>query len=533
MSESTRQPAESASEVQFQRALQHYEGRQFDEAASLLVVILNDNPEHLPALQVLAAIRRFQGRSEESLALLQKLVDCDPNSAEARNSLANTLNVLGRKADAIEQYRAAVSLRGDFPEAYLNLGNSLSDLGSYDDAAGAYQAAIAHRSGYVEAYTKLGFVLDRLNRPVDALASFSAAASLDPQSRFGYINLGMALNNLNRHEEALSLFQRARQLHPDSPELAFNESITRLAMGDFERGLPLYEARKRIPDHRITPREFSQPTWDGRSVIAGKTMFLYAEQGLGDTILFARFIEQIVEKGARVILEVQKPLVGLMSAVPGVSQVLTASDALPDFDEHAPLGSLPLLFETTVESIPAATPYLQAPRRPDIMSGRHKSEDKRPLVGVCWAGNPDYPTDYKRSIPLSIFQRLLRRPDVRFISLQLDFRSGDDSILADFANIDLSAIRKATGMADTAALISKLDLVITVDTSIGHLAGALGRPVWILLPFYAAWMWMRDRTDSPWYPTVRLFRQDKPGDWDDVVKRVSQALHAQTSAFAT
>jgi ADP-heptose:LPS heptosyltransferase len=241
-------------------------------------------------------------------------------------------------------------------------------------------------------------------------------------------------------------------------------------------------------------------------------------------ILLSRFVPLAIQRGARVVLEVQAPLMGLMSAIPGVAQVVGYGDALPAFDLHAPIASLPMLFQTTVESIPARTPYLTAPNESAAIVDLEKPGDGRPLVGVCWAGNPSYSNDHNRSIPLSIFERLFEVADVRFICLQQNLRSGDDAILARRGNIDLTSVHKGGTLEDTAALISRLDLVITVDTAISHLAGALGRPVWILLPFSAYWVWLRERTDSPWYPTARLFRQSAIGDWKGVMERVAGEL---------
>jgi len=526
MAEPSQTAAPNPWEPVFQQAVQFHASGQLAEAASLFVAILEYNPSHFPSLQRLTAIRRHQGRLDESLALLQSAVDLYPNSAEARNSLGNTLNALGNRHEAIQQYQHAIALRENFPEAHLNLANSLKSLGRFDEAAAAYQQAIALRPDYVDAHTNLGGVLDRLNRPDDSLASFSAALSFDPEVNLGHNNVGMALTRLNRFAEALPFFQRARQLQPGAPQPVFNEALVRLAMGDFERGWPDYEARWRVPEFKQEPRQFAQPIWDGQSSLAGKTILLHAEQGLGDTILFARFIQPVAERGARVVTIVQKPLVGLIASVSGVAQVLTSADPLPDFDLHAPLGSLPLALKTTLETIPSQTPYLHAPAESDALANLDPA-DPRPLVGVCWAGNPDYPSDHKRSIPLSIFQQLFQVPGVRFVSLQQNLRAGDDSILSQFDNIDLVSDRKGCGLADTAALIASLDLVITVDTVIGHLAGALGRPVWILLHFNGYWVWLRDRTDSPWYPTARLFRQPHPGDWNTVLQQVAVTLPAK------
>jgi hypothetical protein len=237
---------------------------------------------------------------------------------------------------------------------------------------------------------------------------------------------------------------------------------------------------------------------------------------MGDTILFARFVQDVVQQGARVVLLVLKPLAELMATMPGVVQVLTPGHPLPDFDVHAPMGSLPLAFGTTLNTIPARIPYLLAPHLEFI--------EKRFRVGVCWAGNPNYPSDHKRSIPLQIFQNLFKVPGVQFVSLQQNFRAGDAEILAGRGNIDLTSISKSSSLADTAALMANLDLVITMDTVIGHLAGALGQRVWILLHSNPYWLWMREREDSPWYPTARLFRQEQPGDWAGVMKRVAENL---------
>jgi len=525
MNEPAQNLSENPWETVFQDAVRFHQSGQLAEAASLFAAILEHDPDHFPSLHRLAAIRRRQGRFEESLGLLQRALGCNPTAADAYNSLGNTLNSLGRQEEAIEQYRRAVALRENFPEAHLNLANSFKALERWREAEAAYRAAIALRPGYVEAHTNLGIVLGRLNRPADAVASFSAALSFDPAVNLGNSNLATALIALNRHEEALPFLHRARQLEPDAPQPVFNESLVHLAMGNLERAWPAYEARLRIPELKINCYNSAQPVWDGQSAIAGKTILLHAEQGLGDTILFARFVEPIVPKGARVILAIQKPLVRLMSAMPGVAQVLTSGDPLPEFDLHAPLGSLPLALKITLDTIPARIPYLEAPAESEtIASLDEESDDPRLLVGVCWAGNPAYPSDHNRSIALAIFERLFQVPGIRFVSLQQNLRPGDDSILARFDNIDLTSDRQGSGLADTAALISRLDMVITVDTVIGHLAGALGRPFWILLPYSAYWAWLRDRTDTPWYPTARLFRQPQPGDWKSVLESVADAL---------
>jgi tetratricopeptide (TPR) repeat protein len=510
----------------FQSAVLFHGSGRLDEAGSVFAAIVEHNAGHFPSLHRLAAIRRHQDRLEESLALLERAIERNPTSADAHNSLGNTLNALDRHEDAIAQYRCAASLRENFPEAHVNLGNSLRAMRHYEEAADAYRAAIALRPGYAEAHSNLGIVFDLLNRPDDALASFTAAVKFDPGIKLGYNNLALALADLDRHEEALRCFQLARQLDPDAPEPVYNESLVQLAIGNFEQGWRDYESRWRVPDLKLHRHDFPQPMWDGRSDIAGKTILLHAEQGLGDTILFARFVERVAAKGARVVLAAPEPLAPLMRSIPDIAQVFTSGDPLPDFDLHAPLGSLPLAAGATLETIGCDTAYLRAPAESETIVSLGKSTDPRPLVGVCWAGNPAHSNDRNRSVPLLAFERLFRIPGIRFVSLQQNLRSGDDSILARYDNIDLLSIHKGSGLADTAALMSRLELVITVDTAIAHLAGALHCPVWILLPFRAYWVWLRHRADSPWYPTARLFRQNSPGDWQGALEQVGEALRS-------
>ncbi|HWF45726.1 MAG TPA: tetratricopeptide repeat protein, partial [Bryobacteraceae bacterium] len=448
-------------DAMYERAVQLHTSGQVAEAGTLFAAIVEHNPIHFPSLHRLAAIRRQEGRFEESLALLKQAIGCNPSSADAHNSLGNTLNSLGRAEEAIDQYRSALALRPDFPEVYVNLGNSLKGLGHLEEAIGCYSTAIALRPQYAEAHSNLGIALLRLDRPQEALASFTAAIALDPGLNIAYSNLGATLSELNRHEEALPIFQRARKLEPDAPQPVFNEALARLALGQFEQGWDDYEARWVAAELKLKSRNFPQPLWDGEADIAGKTVLIHAEQGIGDMILFARYIPLVAQRGARVVVEGYKQIETLLKSIPGTSQVLNYGDDLPDFDLHVPFGSLPRAFKTTIETIPARIPYLLAPSDSPTIADLDDTDDPRPRVGVCWAGNPEYPRDRHRSIPLAVFQRLFRTPNVRFVSLQQRLRPGDDQILANFDNIDLLTDRKGTSLADTAALISKLDLVIT------------------------------------------------------------------------
>ena len=501
----------------FLHAVRFHESGRADEAGSIFAAIAEHNPNHLPTLQRLAAIRRGQGRWDEALALLERGARENPDSAEAHNSLGNTLAGMGRQTEAIENYRRATALRPEFAEARFNLGNALKSLEHYDDAAAAYAAAISARPAYAEAHNALGIVLDRLNRSEEAIAAYWTALKIEPTIKHGNSNLAASLAELDRHEEAIKFFDRARQIDPDAPEPVFNAALVELAMGDFERGLRDYEARWRVPGLKLNPHEFTKPRWNGKEAIAGKTILLHAEQGLGDTILFLRYAEAVAAKGARVVLAVQKPLAPLLAGMPGVAQVVAAGEPIPEFDLHLPVGSLPLAFGTTVESIPARTPYLRT-------NAGWTYAGARPVVGLCWAGNPGHRNDHNRSIPMAVFEKLLRIPGMQFVSLQQNLREGDEAALCRYGNVDAASISRAKDLGDTASMISEMDLVISVDTAVAHLAGALARPVWVLLPFRPYWVWLRHRGDSPWYPSARIFRQERIGAWEGVIARVAEEL---------
>lgn len=525
MSEVCQNPAPNDWDAMFEQAVELHGSGRMTEAGALFSAVIEHNPVHFPSLHRLAAIRRHEGKFEESRELLKQAIGCNPSSADAHNSLGNTLNSLGQAEEAVDQYRCALALRPDFPEAHVNLGNSLKGLNRMREAIDSYRTAIALRPQYAEAHSNLGIALLRVNQPQEALASFTAAIALDPSLNIAYSNLGAALSELDRHEEALPIFQRARQLEPDAPQPAFNEALARLALGDFSTAWQDYETRWVAAELKLKWRDFPQPTWDGETDIAGRTILIHAEQGIGDMILFARYIPLVAQRGARVVVECYKQVEPLIRSIPGVSQVLTYGDELPDFDIQVPFGSLPRAFKTMIDTIPAQVPYLYPPTDSPTIASLDHAGDRRPRVGVCWAGNPSYPRDRHRSVPLSVFQRLFQTPNVQFVSLQQRLRPGDEEILAKYDNIDLETDRKGSTLADTAALISKLDLVITVDTAIGHLTGALGRPVWILLAFFPYWVWLRERIDNPWYPTARLFRQTRNSDWTSVIERMANVLN--------
>jgi tetratricopeptide (TPR) repeat protein len=336
-------------------------------------------------------------------------------------------------------------------------------------------------------------------------------------------NRGNTLHELKRFEEALASYDRALMLQPDYAEAHFNEAFCRLLIGDLDRGWKKHEWRWETAHQRNGKRNFAQPQWTGQQDIAGKTILLHAEQGFGDTIQFCRYVPHVVERAGRVILEVPKPLRELMSTLPGVAQIVSKGDPLPDFDIHCPLLSLPLAIGTRLETIPSATPYLRASKSAVMDWNARLGPRSRPRIGLAWSGHPMHKNDHNRSIGLSTLLPRLGL-NATYVSLQKDVRVADTELLKERA--DILQFGDALGdFSDTAALISNLDLVISVDTSVAHLGGALAKPVWVLLPFVPDWRWLLDREDSPWYPTARLFRQDETRQWDNVIARVQAALH--------
>ena len=461
-------------------------------------------------------------RPDEALASYDKALALRPDYPEALNNRGVTLFWLNRLDEALASYDKAIALKADDAEALNNRGVVLMELNRLDEALASYDRAIALKPDYADALDNRGSVLRKLNRLDEALASHDAAIALQPECADAFYNRGNALKELNRPDEALASYDRAIALAPDHAEAHWNESLLRLLTGDFERGWPKYEWRWKSKALALRNRNFSQPLWLGADPIHGKTILLHGEQGLGDTIQFCRYAPLVAARGARVIMEVDESLRDLVSGLAGVSRCVSKGDTLPEFDLHCPLLSLPLAFGTRLETIPSTTPYLLAPA-PAVASWAARLAGKaRPRIGMVWSGAPRHREDRNRSIALRTLLPLL---DVAatFVSLQRDVRADDAQLLQERSDI-LHFGGDLRTFSDTAALISHLDLVVTVDTSVAHLAGALGRPVWILLPFIPDWRWLLDRSDSPWYPTARLFRQAASREWQGVVKHIHAEL---------
>ena len=470
-----------------------------------------------------------QGRAKDAAAELAAVAALCPDHAPSRYNFGNALLAAGRAAEAETQFRAALCRDPAHAGAHNNLGNALRTLGRVEEAAESYRRAIALRPDLAGAHNNLGSALLALQRPEQAAAALREALRWHPDYAEACNNLGGALLALDRPEEAIGWFRRAVALDAGQAQARFGESLALLALGRYREGWEAYESRWLDPRFCEDERSYDMPLWrnapDQR--LAGRTLLLHAEQGLGDTIQFVRYAKLLRRLGARVVLEVQAPLLPLLGGL--ADAVIAAGAELPPCDLHCPLLSLPRAFGTELPTVPAESPYLHADparraRWRDVLGLR-----TRPRVGLVISGSAEHPEDTLRSIPAATLRPLLTLPNVEFHVVQTELRDQDAAVLHGLPGVRLHAERLAD-FADTAALLAELDLLVSVDTAVAHLGGALGRPVWLLLQASADFRWLRVREDSPWYPTLRLFRQSEPRRWEPVVARVAAALRGRYDA---
>jgi tetratricopeptide (TPR) repeat protein len=467
---------------------------------------------------------RSQGRFEEAARHCKEAVRLRPDFPQAHNNLAIILCRQGKNAEALEHYEESLRLRPDYPEAHYNLANALQRLQRFEEAAYHYQQAIRINPTHADAHNNLGSVLHDLDRLPEAVASFHEAARCRPGYADAYYNLANTLYGQGNFDEALANFNEALRLKPDFAEARWNRCLVLLLRGEFERGWPDYEYRWLQPG--VERRSFSKPVWNGLP-FPGQTLLLHAEQGLGDTIQFIRYLPLVKQLGGQVIVECQEPLCPLLASFEGICQVIAQRSELPPFDLEAPLLNLPAIFQTNLGNIPGPVPYLQADGDLEAKWRRELADIHGFKVGIAWQGNPEFRGDRLRSVPLSQFAPLAAVEGVQLISLQ--YGAGADQVQAlagQFQVLDLTDKmgEPAAALANSAAIMVNIDLVISCDTAIAHLAGALGVPVWTALPFVPDWRWLLQREDSPWYPSMWLFRQPMRNQWGDVFERMAEAL---------
>ncbi|HUY35897.1 MAG TPA: tetratricopeptide repeat-containing glycosyltransferase family protein [Pirellulales bacterium] len=467
----------------------------------------------------------------EAQAPYRKCLELKPDHAEALVNLGFAVGELQRYTEAEEYYRKALRLKPDLAEIHHNLGNTLREQRKMDEALVCYHEALRLRPDYAKAEINLGVALVSLGLVDEAVERLRRGVRLRPDFAEAHSSLGAALCAQGRLDEALAEYETAIRLKPDYPDVHWNRSLARLLLGDFERGWPEYEWRWRCKGQVPAPN-FSQPRWDG-SPLLGRTLLLFAEQGLGDTLQFIRYAPLIQAQGGRVVLQCQRSLVPILSSLAGVNQLIAQVDPPPAFDAQAPLMSLPAILGTTLATVPAGVPYLSAD--PDLMT--HWRRQLAPLrgfrVAISWQGSPRHPWDRHRSCKLANFEPLGRIDGVRLISLQKGPGSEQlEELAGRFPVTSLGTQLDETSGAfmDTAAVLANVDLLVTVDTAIAHLAGAMGVRTWLALHLTPDYRWMLDRDDSPWYPSMRLFRQQAIGDWDGVFGRIAVELAAVSPA---
>ena len=496
----------------------------WDEAARAFEATMGAHPQYDQAFFNLGTLLQERGKAADAEQVFRRGLAVNPVDLAMRHGLAKTLKAQSKWDDASNCYRQVVETNSQNVDAAVDLGFVLIKQGHLDQAAAEFHRILEIRPDYGEVHSNLSYLYERQGELERAAAAARRAIELSPSSANAYNNLGTALRSLHQFDEACQSFQRAVELRPGFALADFNLGTTHLLLGDFKKGWAGYEGRHEIGEN--PDRAFSLPRWEGQS-IEGCTLLVYWDQGFGDTIQFVRFLKQTKSNsGATVILECQPELYGLMSEVPGADRTVACGDMLPQCDYQIALASLPAVLEVQLQAIPAEVPYLptQLGLKADLQERLNRARPGELKVGIAWQGSPQQGRDFVRSCPLATLLPLAYVPGISLFSLQVGGIGPRERELLEqtAAIVDLGT--RFQDFSDTAAVLTRLDLVITVDTAVSHLAGALGRPVWTLLCHTPDWRWLLERTDCPWYPTMQLFRQPKWGDWETVVDRVKHAL---------
>ncbi len=549
--------APEAAARELRAALRLREARRFDEAAQALERIVAQHPGFAEARAALAesALQRNEplraralaeqalaggahapachyllaralgalGETDAAIEAYRRVIALQPGSPPAYNNLGNQLNAAGRHAEAIEALEKAIALRPDYALAHFNLGNALRKANRMNDAIAAYRRALEIDPGYLDALSNLANVLKEAGRPGQALAAARRALEIDPRRAEGWNNLAVVLKDLDRVDEAIAAYRRSLELKPQLADPRLGLGMALLYNGEYEEGWKLYEARWQTADFLVVHRRLPEPLWRGES-FAGRTLLVHFEQGYGDTMQLLRYVPLIAGRGGRIVLEVQRPIFRLAAPFSRWAQVIQHRDPRPAYDIQCPTLSLPLAFGTTIDTIPADVPYLFAdPALAEKWKRRLGGEPGTLKAGLVWKGNPRQPSEPKRGIGLARCMPLFGVRGVRWFSLQVGTQAAEALRLPPGTIADLST--ELVDFAETAAVIANLDLVITTDTAVAHLAGGLGRPTWVMLRYAPDWRWHRDRSDNPWYPgNMRLFRQPRLDDWPAAVREVKAAL---------
>jgi tetratricopeptide (TPR) repeat protein len=497
--------------------------KRFEESLLNYEHAIKLNPRHAEAYYNRGVIFKEQNKNEEALSSYRQAINLKNNYVDAYNNCGNALLELKKFDDAYTCFQKAIEINPDYAFAYNGSGNVLMELKKFDEALLSFEKAIALNSQSSDAHNGKSNALQELKRFDDALSGYEKAIALTPHSADTYANHGLAMQGLKKFDEALQSYEAAIKLNPDLADPYWNKALLKILMGEYEEGWQLYEYRRHRKGQKESYPDYKQPLWLGQESINGKILYIYPEQGLGDFIQFCRYIPLIEKLGAKVVLSVPAPLVSIIKTMGLNAEIVTKNQKVNAFDLHCPIMSLPLAFKTTLENVPNTVPYFY----PD-KAKKNDWEDKlnkashQLKVGLVWSGSKDHKKDHDRSIRLEQLEPLLSLP-IAFYSLQKEVREQDITTLSQLPQIRQFS-EELIDFSDTAALVDCLDLIITVDTSVAHLAGAMAKNVWILISYLPDYRWMLDRDDTPWYPTAKLFRQANVSDWDNVVLNVKSAL---------
>ena len=531
-------------------AMAHHSG-EIGLATTYFHQSLAAQPNNPDGYNGLGIVLQAQGCLDEAIDCYQRALILKETAPEFHNNLGSALQAKGYLVEAIAHYQQALELNSEFAEAWSNwsavlalqadyvtaiaycqkallfqpqraalydqLGNLYQQQGQLDAAAAAYEQAILYQPTLAAAHNHLGNIRQQQGQFAVALHHFQQALVLKPDFADAYNNLGIALRQCRQVEASIAAYEQAIALKPNFVEAHWNKALSQLLLGDLQAGFVGYNWRLQWDPFRSQP-QLTQPHWDGLPLL-GKKILLQAEQGLGDTVQFIRYVPLVAQLGGWVIVQCQPSLVALLATVAGVQQILPIGAPLPSFDVQASLMSLPGLLGTSLATIPNQVPYLKLPQTSFSVAIPPGTRIK---IGIVWTGNPDNPYNPDRSCPLSYFLRGLDLPGVVLYSLQHEVPIADRDLFNQSPLQDVGS--HLLDFVDTATAIAQMDLIVSIDTAVAHLAGALGKPVWLILPFVPDWRWMLDRSTSPWYPTFRLFRQQAWGDWAGVFEQVNQAL---------
>jgi tetratricopeptide (TPR) repeat protein len=458
--------------------------------------------------------------------LIDKAIKINPNIAAFYSNRGNALQGLMQFDAAVASYDKAIQLNPGYMEAYSNRGLALQGLKQFDAAVASYDKAIQLKPGYADAYSNRGNALHGLKQFDAAIASYDKAIQLKPGYADAYCNRGLALQGLKQFDAAIASYDKAIQLKPGCAEAYFNKSLVLLLLGDFDRGWKIYEWRLKRDDPNLKNRDFTRPLWIGIEPLKNKTILIHAEQGLGDTIQFCRYVKSITALSEKVIFEVQPALVPLMKGLNLSLDILAIGATLPDFDYHCPLLSLPLAFQNIGNAAISTESYIKADQT-RIEKWRNYFNNEQFNIGINWQGNSHAKVDIGRSFPLALFEGIASSPNVKLFSLQKNEGTEQLNVLPKGMVIESfgEQVDSEGAFLDTAAIMKNLDLIITSDTAVAHLAGALGCRVWLALKWVPDWRWMLDTNSSSWYPSMRLFRQKKADDWKGVFDEIESELN--------